>query len=91
MELISDQLLASCLFPFALGHTTMKDEISKTLRTYWDGAFLSNTLLRELIQHHKDFWLSYFDEKGIKYDTRGIEKGIDKYYHYHLQIPNWKD
>ncbi len=86
-----DQLLASCLFPFALGHTTMKDEISKTLRTYWDGAFLSNTPLRELIQHHKDFWLSYFDEKGIKYDTRGIEKGIDKYYHYHLQIPNWKD
>ena len=72
-----DQLLASCLFPFALGHTTMKDEISKTLRTYWDGAFLSNTPLRELIQHHKDFWLSYFDEKGIKYDTRGIEKGID--------------
>jgi predicted acylesterase/phospholipase RssA len=72
-----DQLLASCLFPFALGHTVMKDEISKTLRTYWDGAFLSNTPLRELIQHHKDFWLSYFDEKGIEYDTRGIERGVD--------------
>jgi NTE family protein len=72
-----DQVLASCLFPFALGHTVMKDEISKSLRTFWDGAFLSNTPLRELIQHHKDFWLDYFDEKGLEYDTSGIEKGID--------------
>jgi NTE family protein len=72
-----DQLLASCLFPFALGHTTMRDEVSKTIRTYWDGAFLSNTPLRELIQNHKDFWLNYFDEKDIEYDNRGIEKGVD--------------
>jgi NTE family protein len=44
-----DEVLASCLFPFALKHTTMKDEVSKTTRTYWDGAFLSNTPLREVI------------------------------------------
>jgi predicted acylesterase/phospholipase RssA len=55
----------------------MKDEISKTLRTYWDGAFLSNTPLRELIQHHKDFWLSYFEKNSIEYDNRGIEKEKD--------------
>jgi NTE family protein len=72
-----DQLLASCLFPFALEHTVMKDGVSKTARTFWDGAFLSNTPLRELIQHHKDFWLSYFEKNGIEYDDRGIEKDID--------------
>jgi predicted acylesterase/phospholipase RssA len=55
----------------------MKDEVSKTARTYWDGAFLSNTPLRELIQHHKDFWLSYFEKNGIEYDKRGIEKVED--------------
>jgi hypothetical protein len=55
----------------------MKDGVSKTARTFWDGAFLSNTPLRELIQHHKDFWLSYFEKNGIEYDDRGIEKDID--------------
>jgi NTE family protein len=72
-----DQVLASCLFPYAARHTTMKDEVSETVRTYWDGAFLSNTPLRELIQHHKDFWLSYFDKNNIEYDQRGIEKDED--------------
>ena len=72
-----DQVLASCLFPYAARHTTMKDEVSKTARTYWDGAFLSNTPLRELIQHHKDFWLSYFEKNDIEYDKRGIQKVED--------------
>lgn len=72
-----DQVLASCLFPYAARHTTMQDEVSGTIRTYWDGAFLSNTPLRELIQHHKDFWLSYFAENGIGYDNLGIEKDDD--------------
>jgi NTE family protein len=73
-----DQVLAGCLFPYASRHTTMQDEVSGTIRTYWDGAFLSNTPLRELIQHHKDFWLGYFAENGIAYDELGIEKDDDQ-------------
>jgi NTE family protein len=72
-----DQVLASCLFPYASNHTILKDELSGTDRTYWDGAFLSNTPLRELIQHHKDFWLSYFEKNGIEFDELGIEKDND--------------
>ena len=68
-----DQVLASCLFPYAERHTTMQDEVSGTIRTYWDGAFLSNTPLRELIQHHKDFWLHYFVANDIGYDDLGTE------------------
>jgi NTE family protein len=72
-----EQVLASCLFPYSSRHVTMKDEVSGTFRTYWDGAFLSNTPLREVIQHHKDFWLSYFKEKGIEHDELGLEKEYD--------------
>jgi NTE family protein len=25
-------------------------------RAFWDGAMLSNTPLRELLQHHRDYW-----------------------------------
>jgi NTE family protein len=72
------QVLASCLFPYASRHTTIKDEVSGTIRTYWDGAFLSNTPLRELIQHHKDFWRSYFAKNDIGYDELGIENDDDE-------------
>lgn len=72
-----NQVLASCLFPYSSRHVTMKDEVSGTSRTYWDGAFLSNTPLREVIQHHKDFWLSYFKENGIELDELGLEKEYD--------------
>ena len=72
-----NQVLASCLFPYSSRHVIMKDEVSRTSRTYWDGAFLSNTPLREVIQHHKDFWLSYFEKKGIEHDELGLEKDDD--------------
>jgi NTE family protein len=72
-----NQVLASCLFPYSSRHVTMKDEVSGTSRTYWDGAFLSNTPLREVIQHHKDFWLSYFEGNGIEHDELGLEKDYD--------------
>jgi NTE family protein len=72
-----EQVLASCLFPYSSRHVTMKDEVSRTLRTYWDGAFLSNTPLREVIQHHKDFWLSYFEKNGIEHDELGLEEDYD--------------
>jgi NTE family protein len=72
-----EQVLTSCLFPYSSRHVTMKDEVSGSLRTYWDGAFLSSTPLREVIQHHKDFWLSYFEEKGFEHDELGLEKDYD--------------
>jgi predicted acylesterase/phospholipase RssA len=67
----NDILMASCLFPYSNHHTSLYDLISKEQRTFWDGAFLSNTPLRELLQKHKDFWTSYFEANGIDYDKTG--------------------
>lgn len=64
-------LMTSCLFPYSSNHTSLYDLVSKENRTFWDGAFLSNTPLRKLLQKHKDFWISYFDANNIDYDKKG--------------------
>lgn len=73
----NDILMTSCLFPYSSNHTSLYDLYSKKIRTFWDGAFLSNTPLREVIQKHKDFWTDYFDANDIEYDKHGeYEKEI---------------
>ncbi len=67
----NDILMASCLFPYSRHHTSLYDLVSREQRTFWDGAFLSNTPLRELLQKHKDFWTSYFKANDIDYDRTG--------------------
>jgi NTE family protein len=67
----NDILMASCLFPYSNHHTSLYDLVSREQRTFWDGAFLSNTPLRELLQKHKDFWTSYFKANDIDYDKTG--------------------
>ena len=66
--------MASCLFPYSKHHTSLYDLVSKEQRTFWDGAFLSNTPLRELLQKHKDFWTSYFKANDIEYDQTGEDE-----------------
>src|SRR5918999_2419659 len=68
-----DQLMASCLFPYSNYHPTMYDLVTKEKRTFWDGAFLSNTPLRELLQRHRDFWENYFKDNNIDWDEFGLE------------------
>ena len=70
----NDILMASCLFPYSNHHTSLYDLVSKDERTFWDGAFLSNTPLRELLQKHKDFWTSYFKANDIDYDHTGEDE-----------------
>ncbi len=69
-----DILMASCLFPYSNYHTSLYDLVSREQRTFWDGAFLSNTPLRELLQKHKDFWTSYFKANEIDYDKTGEDE-----------------
>lgn len=63
-----DQLIASALAKYALDHPYMEDRISKTKRQFWDGGYLSNTPLRELIQSHRDYWINRPDSKQGKDD-----------------------
>lgn len=54
-----DQLIASALAKYALDHPFLEDRISRTKRQFWDGGYLSNTPLRELIQAHRDYWKNH--------------------------------
>jgi hypothetical protein len=54
-----DQLIASALGKYALDHPYMEDRITNTQRQFWDGGYLSNTPLRELIQAHRAYWMSH--------------------------------
>jgi len=72
------ELMSSCLFPYAIHHSKMYDHISKTNRVMWDGAFLNNTPLREVLQNHREFWLNYFRENAVKVEfseDQRIEEG----------------
>jgi hypothetical protein len=44
-----------------------KTKENKTIeeRYFWDGAYLSNTPLREVIQHHRDYWHNIRNEKQV--------------------------
>jgi len=65
-----EQVTAGSMIPQSIDHPTLFDYISHENRTYWDGGLLSNTPLRELLQRHKDYWLSY--SEGEQSD--GIEE-----------------
>lgn len=72
----NDILMTSCLFPYSNYYTSLYDLITKEKRTFWDGAFVSNTPLRELLQKHKDFWTNYFETNELDYD-RTVKHDIE--------------
>jgi NTE family protein len=37
-------------------YPSLKTDDGKDIRTFWDGVFLSNTPLREVIQAHRNYW-----------------------------------
>ena len=43
---------------------------------FWDGGFRSNTPLREVLQAHRDYWLSKAREK--KSNSKTLEQARDK-------------
>jgi hypothetical protein len=54
-----DQVLASALGKYALDHPEIEDGVTGTMRQLWDGGYLSNTPLRELLTAHKNYWMEY--------------------------------
>jgi NTE family protein len=54
-----NQVLASALGKYALDHPEIEDRITGTMRQLWDGGYLSNTPLRELLTAHKNYWMEY--------------------------------
>ena len=54
-----DQVLASALGKYAIDHPHIEDSNTGTMRQLWDGGYLSNTPLRELLTAHKTYWMEY--------------------------------
>lgn len=54
-----DQVLASALGKYAMNHPHIEDFTTGTFRQLWDGGYLSNTPLRELLTAHKNYWIEY--------------------------------
>ena len=73
-----EQLTAGCMIPQSIDHPSLFDYVSNENRTYWDGGLLSNTPLRELLQCHKDYWLSYPKEEGVEKQQKK-RSGMQKY------------
>ena len=61
-----EHIIASSAFPLLFDYPGFEDDDSKDIlkkkRTFWDGGYLSNTPLREVIQAHRDYWM---DSKKI--------------------------
>ena len=54
-----DQVLASALGKYAMNHSHIEDSHTGTIRQLWDGGYLSNTPLRELLTAHRNYWMEY--------------------------------
>jgi NTE family protein len=57
-----DQVLASALGKYAMDHPHIEDITTGTMRQLWDGGYLSNTPLRELLTAHKNYWWEYLQK-----------------------------
>jgi NTE family protein len=68
-----DQVLASALGKYAIDHAHIEDMTTGTMRQLWDGGYLSNTPLRELLTAHKNYWMEY-----LRRNRRLGEEGGDK-------------
>ena len=44
---------------YAVNHPHIEDFNTGTFRQLWDGGYLSNTPLRELLTAHKNYWIEY--------------------------------
>ena len=54
-----DHVLASALGKYAIDHPHIEDRSTRTIRQLWDGGYLSNTPLRELLTAHRNYWMEY--------------------------------
>jgi NTE family protein len=56
-----EHVLASSAFDLLFDYPMFEDDnskgVSKNKRVFWDGGYLSNTPLREVIQAHREYWL----------------------------------
>jgi len=57
----------------ALEESKLRDEENNETRYFWDGAYLSNTPLRELLHLHRYYW---YNKKIEEYSKANIKEGV---------------
>ncbi|MGA7692503.1 MAG: hypothetical protein WCA61_09375 [Nitrososphaeraceae archaeon] len=57
----------------ALEEPKLRDEIKNETRYFWDGAYLSNTPLRELLHLHRYYW---YNKKKDEYSKANTKEGM---------------
>jgi NTE family protein len=62
-----DHVIASASVPVNYGYTKVQDS-TNTVRYLWDGGWLSNTPLRELISEHQEFWTTRIGNNSLESD-----------------------
>jgi NTE family protein len=67
-----DQVLASALGKYAIDHPHIEDRTTVTMRQLWDGGYLSNTPLRELLTAHRNYWMEYLRKNRREEDDKLI-------------------
>ena len=72
-----DQVLASALGKYAINHPHIEDINTGTMRQLWDGGYLSNTPLRELLTAHKTYWMEYLREERNNGKREGGREELD--------------
>ena len=68
-----EQVTAGSLIPQSIDHPTMIDVKSNKERIFWDGGLLSNTPIRELLHHHRKYWMDYYDLKKENDDDNNYD------------------
>lgn len=61
----------------ALEEPKLRDEIKNETRYFWDGAYLSNTPLRELLHLHRYYWYNKKKDEYSKANTKEYEENTD--------------
>ncbi len=76
----------------ALEESKLTDEVKNEMRYFWDGAYLSNIPLRELLHLHRYYWYDKKIEDDSKAKTKNGMKedsdidGKNKWHVPHLEI-----
>ena len=73
-----DQVLASALGKYAIDHPHIEDTNTGTMRQLWDGGYLSNTPLRELLTAHKTYWKEYLRKHRSNSSSKRQGAGSDE-------------
>lgn len=60
-----EHLMTSAALPQNYEHLEFDDKNNQEKRVFWDGSFLSNTPLRELVQQHREYWKNTIKSEQI--------------------------